>query len=103
MPEARPLAHYREFGVLTFDVQVDGGAAPQGIFKLSTTIGPSVFEGGVSYGQDASGRFRVQGPVGGDGDVPFHTAIAHTFQCHCCTRLYNQVWATGLDDRGPLT
>lgn len=103
MPGASPPAQYGEFGVLTFDIQVDGGTAPHGVFKLRTSVGPSVFEGRVSCGQDASGRFRVQGPVGRDGAIPFHTAIAYTSQGHCFTRLYNQLWATRLDDRGPLT
>ena len=57
---------------------MDGGTAPQGIVQLSTTIEPGVFEGGISCGQDASGRFRVQGPGGRDGAVPFHPAIANT-------------------------
>lgn len=103
MPEASPPAQYREFGVLTFDIQVDGGTAPQGVFMLSATIGPSVFESGISCGQDAPTRLRVQGPVGRERAVPHHASIAHTSQCHCCTRLYNQLWATGLNDGGPLT
>lgn len=103
MSGASPPALYGEFGVLTFDIQVDGGTAPPGVFKLSTTVGPCVFEGRVSGGQDASWRFRVQSPVGRDGAIPFHTAIAHTSQGHRCTRLYNQLWTTRLDDRGPLT
>lgn len=78
MPGASPPAQYREFGVLTFDIQVDGGTAPQGVVKLSTTIDSGVLEGGISCGQDVSGRFRIQGPVGRDGAIPFHTAVAHT-------------------------
>lgn len=103
MPAASPPAQHRDFGVLTFDIQVDGAALPRGVFKLSTAVGSSIFEGGISCGQDASRRFSVQGPVGRDGAIPFHSAIAHTSQGHCCTLFYNQLWATGLNDGGPLT
>lgn len=102
--DARSLPdQYGEFGILTFDIQVDGSTGPHGVFKLSTTVGPSVFKGCVSCGQNASRRFGIQGPVGRDGAIPFHTAVAHTSQGHRCTWLYNQLWATRLDDRGPLT
>ena len=89
--------------VLTLDVEVDSSSARRGVSRLRAAVCSRVYEGGVVRGEDASGGIRVQSPVGGNGAIPLHAAIAHTSQGHRCAWLHHQLRATGLYHRDPLT